>query len=97
VVQEGLTNVLKHAGASRVSLVLEQRDGMARVILEDDGAGFDVEETLASPEKAKRLGVRGMRERVMLLGGALEIESVPGSGTTLFVRVPAPDGEEPGS
>ena len=92
VVQEGLTNVLKHAQASCVSLVLERRGGSVRAILEDDGKGFDVEATLASPEKAKRLGLRGMRERVALLGGELEVESSPGSGTTVFVRLPDPAG-----
>jgi signal transduction histidine kinase len=89
VVQEGLNNVLKHAGASRVSLLIERRDDVVRLILEDDGGGFDVEATLARPDKAKRLGVRGMRERLALLGGELEIESSPGSGTALFVRLPA--------
>ena len=89
VVQEGLTNVLKHAQATRVGLLLDHREGMAHAILEDNGCGFDVEETLARPEKAKRLGVRGMRERVTLLGGELQFESSPGNGTTLYVRVPA--------
>ncbi len=94
VVQEGLTNALKHAGASHVSLILERRAGTVSAILEDDGAGFEVEAALASLEKTKRLGLRGMRERVALLGGELEIESSPGGGTTIFVRVPAPAGSE---
>ena len=93
VVQEGLTNVLKHAGATHVGVILELRDGLVRVVLEDDGGGFDVEQVLGSPGKAQRLGVRGMRERVALLGGELEIESSPGRGTTLYVRVPVPAGE----
>jgi signal transduction histidine kinase len=83
--------VLKHAGATRVALVLERRNGLVRVVLEDDGAGFEVDQVLASPEKAHRLGVRGMRERLALLGGELEMESSPGNGTTLYVRVPAPE------
>lgn len=90
VVQEGLNNVVKHAGATRVSLVLERRNGVVATILEDDGRGFDVEATLASPDKARRLGLRGMRERVALLGGELEIESAEGAGTTLYVRIPLP-------
>jgi two-component system, chemotaxis family, CheB/CheR fusion protein len=88
VVQEGLTNVLKHAGATRVSVVLERRAGRVSAILEDDGAGFDVEETLASTAKSQRLGLRGMSERVLLVGGEFEVESSPGSGTTLFARIP---------
>ncbi|HEX2078500.1 MAG TPA: PAS domain-containing protein [Longimicrobium sp.] len=95
VVQEGLTNVLKHAGASCVSLVLEHRGGWVSAILEDDGAGFQVDAVLASPEKAGRLGLRGMRERLLLVGGTLEVESVPGKGTTLFARIPLGGGNEP--
>jgi signal transduction histidine kinase len=90
VVQEGLTNVLKHAGASHVSLLLERRGRNLIAILEDDGAGFAVEEVLASPEKSGRLGLRGMRERMAVLGGTLVIESSPGSGTTVFARIPDP-------
>lgn len=88
VAQEALNNVLKHAGGSHVSIILERRAPSLRLIVEDDGAGFDVEQTLASAEKSRRLGVRGMGERVARLGGALEIESSPGGGTTVFVRVP---------
>lgn len=90
IVQEGLTNVLKHAEATHVSLILERHRGVVRGILEDDGRGFALDEILAAPEKARRLGLRGMRERVALLGGELEVESTPGSGTTLFVRIPDP-------
>lgn len=88
VVQEGLTNILKHAGATHVGLVLERRAGCVTTILEDDGRGFDPDAVLASREKAKRLGLRGMRERIALLRGTLEIESSPAGGTTLFVRIP---------
>jgi signal transduction histidine kinase len=88
VIQEGLTNVLKHSDATHVSLIVERRQGYVGAILEDNGQGFDVEAALASPAKAKRLGLRGMRERVALLDGTLEIESSSNAGTTLFVRVP---------
>jgi signal transduction histidine kinase len=93
VAQEGLTNVVKHSRATRVSLVLERRGGNLSVILEDDGDGFEIETVLVSPEKTKRLGLRGMRERVGRLGGTLEIESSPGAGTCLFIRAPVPSGE----
>jgi signal transduction histidine kinase len=93
IAQEGLTNVLKHARASHVSIVLERRGGTLSIILEDNGDGFELEEVLVSPEKARRLGLRGMRERVARLGGSLEIESSPGVGTCLFIRAPVPAGE----
>jgi signal transduction histidine kinase len=93
IAQEGLTNVLKHARASHVSIVLERRGGYLSIILEDDGDGFDLDEVLVAPEKARRLGLRGMRERVARLGGSLEIEASPGVGTSLYIRAPVPAGE----
>jgi len=87
-VQEGLTNVARHAGARTVTLVLERRPGTVGVILEDDGAGFDVDAAMEAAALARRMGLPGLRERVELLGGALEVESAPGSGTTLYVRLP---------
>jgi signal transduction histidine kinase len=83
IVQESLTNVQKHAAASRVGLILGLRGNDLVVIVEDDGAGFDPEEVVAG-----RLGIRGMRERAALVGGDLEIESRPGEGTTVFLRIP---------
>lgn len=87
-VQEGLTNAAKHAAATQVSLVLERRQGTVGIILEDNGRGFDVERSAEEASGAGRLGLLGMRERVELLGGTMEIESAPGGGTTLFVRLP---------
>lgn len=87
-VQEGLTNVAKHAGARSVSLVLERRREGVAVILEDDGRGFDVDAVAGSDTAGGRLGLLGMRERVRLLGGTLQIESDGSTGTTLFVRIP---------
>ncbi len=86
VVQEALTNVLKHASASTVSLVLECHDGSLQVIVEDNGSGFDPE---ASATRG-RFGLAGMRERLALVNGTLSIDSTPGGGTTLYVRVPLP-------
>ncbi|HEY0151703.1 MAG TPA: ATP-binding protein [Longimicrobium sp.] len=93
VTQEGLTNVVKHSRATRVSLVLERRGGNLSVILEDNGVGFELETVLVSPEKSRRLGLRGMRERVARLGGTLEIETSPDAGTCLFIRAPVAPGE----
>jgi two-component system sensor histidine kinase UhpB len=84
VVQEGLTNILKHAGASTASLVLECRGGSLRIIVEDNGKGFDAD----LPAGAGRFGLAGMRERLAALGGTLAIDSRIGAGTTLYVRIP---------
>ena len=86
--QESLTNVARHAGARSVSLILERREGVVTLILEDDGRGFDVAGRLAGTGDSRSLGIFGMRERATLLGGTLTIESTPGAGTTVFVEIP---------
>jgi signal transduction histidine kinase len=83
VIQEGLTNVIKHAGAQHVSIVIAQSEGAIRVVVEDDGRGFDAKEV-----RDDALGVVGMRERVALVGGTLSVESAPGSGTALVAYIP---------
>ena len=85
IAQEALNNTCKHARATRVDVLLERRDHSVVLIVEDDGAGFNVEEKADSHEG---LGLLGMRERAVLVGGTLEIESAPGEGTTIFARVP---------
>lgn len=95
VIQEALTNVKRHAGASNVSVLIERRGRLLSVIVEDDGCGFDVEEVMV-PGPNSRLGLFGMEERVSLLGGRLEIESQPGAGTTLYVKIPVEAGEAEG-
>ncbi|HEV3444201.1 MAG TPA: PAS domain S-box protein [Gemmataceae bacterium] len=87
VVLEALHNTFKHARAGHVSVILETRNNHVAAIVEDDGAGFEVEAMLSSPLPG-RLGLLGMRERLELIGGTLDIESTPGSGTTVFARVP---------
>ncbi len=83
VVQEALTNVLKHAAANKVSVVLRRSPELVSVVVEDDGRGFDVDATTG-----QRLGVLGMRERAALVGGTLVVESTPGRGTTVIARIP---------
>ena len=90
LVQEALTNVLKHAEASQVSVIIERRADEVRLIVEDDGVGFSAPTAPSEPGNAPQLGLIGMRERVVLLGGSLTIESAPGSGTTIFARIPLP-------
>lgn len=84
VVQEAMTNVFKHAGASTVSLVLERRDSQLQIIIEDDGRGFDP----TSIKGSEHLGLAGMRERLALIDGTITVDSEIGVGTTLYVRIP---------
>ena len=87
---EALTNVRKHAGASRVSVILERRRDHLLVIVEDDGRGFDPEAVRRGASAEHKLGLFGMQERAALVGGTFQIESNPGQGTTVFLRVPLP-------
>jgi PAS domain S-box-containing protein len=96
IVQEALNNTAKHGAAKRVSVLLTRLpDGAARLIVEDDGSGFDADRATASsdeiPVGGRRLGLLGMKERAILLGGTLTVESAPGEGTTVYVRLPAQD------
>jgi signal transduction histidine kinase len=86
--QEALTNVFKHAKARRVCIVLERRSDHVQLIVEDDGRGFDVEDVIGKTDPHAKLGLLGMHERVMLVGGTLDIESTPEKGTAVFVRIP---------
>jgi len=82
IVQEALTNIAKHAGATQVSILLTRKKRAVVVVIEDDGQGF-------SPSDATvGLGLAGMRERVTLLGGRLRVEASPGHGTTVAAEVP---------
>jgi PAS domain S-box-containing protein len=88
VVQEALTNVLRHSGAQHVRIELAQLDGSLRISVEDDGAGFDVAATRAQAAARGHLGLIGMKERVDILRGDLEIASTVGSGTRVSASVP---------
>jgi PAS domain S-box-containing protein len=85
VAQEALNNIVKHARAARVDVVLERRGGYVSLVIEDDGRGFD---QAAAESGRPRFGLIGMRERAALVGGELQIESAPGRGTTVFLRTP---------
>jgi PAS domain S-box-containing protein len=88
IVQEGLNNILKHAAATSVSVLFERRAGQATLIIEDNGGGFDPDSNGNNGAGRNGLGLIGMRERTALLGGTMDIESRPGEGTTVFVRIP---------
>ncbi|MFL5944034.1 MAG: GAF domain-containing protein [Gaiellaceae bacterium] len=83
IVQEALTNIVKHAGANKVSILLVRREDSVTAIVEDDGRGFDPDAV-----DSERLGLTGMRERVELHDGRLTVEAAPGAGTTVRVEVP---------
>jgi two-component system, NarL family, sensor histidine kinase DevS len=82
IVQEALTNVVKHAQATAVSIVLARKDGVVTAVIEDDGRGFSPGGTHDG------LGLLGMGERLALLGGKLKIESSHGAGTTIVAELP---------
>jgi signal transduction histidine kinase len=82
IVQEALTNIAKHAAATRISILLTRKERAVVVVVEDDGDGFDAADPTAG------LGLAGMRERVTLLGGQLRVETSPGRGTTIAAEVP---------
>jgi len=86
VVQEALTNASRHSNAEIVSVILERNANRVRVIIEDDGDGFDAEQFMSGPVDTHRLGLMGMQERVQLAGGEFKIDS--GAGTTLVVTIP---------
>ena len=92
IVLEALANVSKHAQARRASLILERRGAEVRVIVEDDGVGFDPE-ALKTSGPGQRLGLIGIEERAALVNGTATVESRPGGGTTLFVHIPVADGQ----
>ncbi len=84
IVQEALTNAVRHANAKNLDVILEQRDDKTVIIVEDDGAGFDTRII----GKAGHLGLVGMQERAQMIGAAITIESEPGCGTIIVVEVP---------
>ncbi|MGH7439068.1 MAG: ATP-binding protein [Polyangiaceae bacterium] len=91
VVQEALTNVVRHSGARRVSIGTRWSDGHLEVMIEDDGAGFDVAAARRESARGRSQGLLGMQERVELVGGQLDIES-RGGGTTIRVQLPLSSG-----
>jgi len=86
IVQEALTNVVKHARAARADISIAAEDGTLTCTIRDDGKGFAA--VAAQGARTQGLGLVGMRERLVPLGGNLRIESAPGSGTELIIAIP---------
>ena len=87
IIQEALTNIVKHAEAGRVSVIMSLAGASLTAIIEDDGKGFNTKTPMTSAS-GENLGLFGMNERASLVGGNLTIESKPGSGTTVFLQIP---------
>jgi PAS domain S-box-containing protein len=88
VVQEALTNVVRHAAAQHVWIELAQTEGLLKLVVRDDGVGFDAPRVLERAAGSGNLGLIGLRERVEILGGQVAIESQPGRGTRICVSFP---------
>jgi len=94
VASEALENIARHANSRNVEITLQRDDRSLTLEIADDGAGFDLAEVLADPDATPGLGILSMRERVALLTGAFSIESAPGQGTRVRVRVPLANGSD---
>ena len=94
VVQESITNALRHASARRVNVHIVRRPGVIWLSVQDDGRGFDVGHTLDAAAAEGHLGFIGMRERVRTRGGTFHVASRPGGGTTVTIDMPYKRSEE---
>ncbi|MBI2913273.1 MAG: response regulator [Chloroflexi bacterium] len=95
IVQEALSNAAKHSDTRKLRISFKRDDGNLLLEIEDWGRGFDVDGVVNEPGRGRHVGLLGMRERAALIGGDFRIESAPGNGTRLFVRVPLSAYEEP--
>jgi two-component system sensor histidine kinase DegS len=88
IVQELLNNIRDHAQATQARVTVEIEDDGVRAVVDDNGAGFNVEEALAAARQQRTVGLSTMQERVEMLGGTLEIDSKPGQGTHVTIAIP---------
>lgn len=88
IVQESLTNVAKYSEATFVKVVLERESSGCRIMVEDNGKGFDLSQLDQNSKARPRFGLAGMRERVQLLGGIFSIDSAPEAGTKISISLP---------
>jgi signal transduction histidine kinase len=88
IMQEGMTNITKHSGASLVFLSFRKRDSRIELVVQDNGRGFDLQEAHSSEDSRRGLGLVSMRERAEHSGGSFSIESAKGGGTVLRATWP---------
>jgi signal transduction histidine kinase len=94
IVQEALTNIVKHSGAGNSTVAVRRSEGELLISIDDDGQGFDLKEVSARDAATRGMGFMSMTERAGMLGGALEFWSEPGKGARISVRVPVLREEE---
>jgi len=88
IVQAALSNIVRHARATKAQVVMEFAEGKTRCSISDNGQGFELPGRVDDLPRRGKLGLAGMQERARLLGGTLEVQSSPGKGTTLTVEIP---------
>jgi signal transduction histidine kinase len=93
ILQEGVNNILKHAEAQKARITVTRQNGGVQLTISDDGRGFDTRILYDMTEEAVGFGLQGMRERVELLGGNMNITSEPGEGTEIAIYLPVPGQE----
>ncbi|WGD36870.1 sensor histidine kinase [Lysinibacter sp. HNR] len=94
IAQGTLSNTVRHAAASRISVELTSAEGSAILTVQDDGRGFDVSSAVTNPNNVNSFGLRAMQERIEQFDGTLDITSTPGQGTTVIARLPLPVRDE---
>lgn len=95
IVQEALTNIAKHAHATTAGVLIQLAASSIRLVVEDNGCGFDPEAVRRTAAQNGSLGLYGMQERVKLFGGVFTVESAQGQGTTIHVEIPLSSGASP--
>jgi signal transduction histidine kinase len=93
ILQEALNNVRKHAVATRVEVRLDADETEVRALVADDGRGFELAQSCSSNAPGHHLGLAGMRERAEMFRGSVQVQSQPGNGTTILVRMPIQEGD----
>ncbi len=88
VAQEAVTNAIRHARSKKIEVDVEPVNGAILIQVEDHGQGFDVQRTVEGPATGKSIGLLGMQERARMLGGELQLDSAPGRGTRVWLRLP---------
>ena len=96
LIQEAINNILRHSKASKVKILLEFKNQGIKVMIKDNGVGFDLPKILRYSKLPHAWGLLGMRERVDLLNGNLDIDTKPGKGTVIGIEVPYKAEEEDG-